>query len=394
MSSTAPIEFSPSSHELHDDPYPTYARLRVDAPLYYSERHDFWTLSRYDDIENALLEPHVFSSLRYLGDETKTRTNATSPSMITMDPPRHDELRAIVNRAFTPRRIRDLEPRIRDIARELIEAFAESGRCDLYRDFSGPLPTTVIAELLGVPVSDREWFKEKSTDIISNLVPEQVGDGGSNNSSELGVYLAGVFEEKRRKPGDDLMSALLEADIDGVKLTTVELAGFAVLLLIAGNETTTNLISNATQQLDRFPDERRRLIESPSLLKTASEEFRRYDSPVQGLERWVASDVEVRGRKLRRGARVFLLLASGNRDEQQFPEPERFDITRTPNRHLAFGFGTHFCLGASLARLEARVAWEELFARFSDFEIEGPCERLHSGIIRGLLSVPVALEGR
>ena len=211
---------------------------------------------------------------------------------------------------------------------------------------------------------------------------------------ELAAYLGDMFDEKRRRPGDDLMSALLAAEIDGRRLERPELLGFAFLLLFAGNETTTNLISNATVLLDRFPDQRRLLADNPALIPTAVEEFLRFDSPVQGIDRIVAEDVRVQGQSLRRGDKVFLMLASANRDERRIPDPERFDVRREPNRHLAFGLGGHFCLGASLARLEARVVWEELLARVGEFTVAGPTERLRSGIFRGLLALPIEFEAR
>jgi cytochrome P450 len=315
------------------------------------------------------------------------------PMMILMDPPAHDELRTLVNRAFTPRRIAQLEPRVRQIARELIDGFAERGRCDLFAEFSAPLPTTVIAELLGVPAAEREMFKQASTAVVAAAGPGGGGGmeaaGGAAANRQLAEYLAHQLEEKRRRPGDDLLSALLEAEVDGRKLTLLEQLGFAILLLIAGNETTTNLVSNATLLLDRHPEQRARLLRDPALIPTAVEEFLRYDSPVQGLERDLAADAVVQGQKIPAGSKVFLLLAAANRDPRRIPDPQRFDVARQPNRHLAFGFGTHFCLGASLARLETRVAWEELLARIPDFRVSGPVERLHSGVIRGLLSVPL-----
>jgi hypothetical protein len=388
------FDFNPHSHELHEDPYPVYREMRARHPIFRSERHGFWAVSRHADVAEALLQPHVFSSIRSLA-EAPGDPSVAMPMMILMDPPGHDELRALVNRGFTPRRIAQLEPRIRAIATDLIDAFLERGSCDLWADLAAPLPTTVIAELLGVPAEDHQMFKEKSTAMVAAAGPVAAGTGGYEGASaarELSAYLAGVFEAKRRRPGDDLMSALLAAEMDGRKLTPGELVGFAVLLLVAGNETTTNLICNAAVNLDRHPEELARLAANPSLVPVAVEEFLRFDPPVQGVERFMAEDVVFLGERLRRGDRVYLMIASANRDERVVPEPDRFDVTRSPNRHLSFGFGTHFCLGASLARLEARVVWEEILARFPDFRVAGPLKRLHSGVIRGLLQVPLEFE--
>jgi hypothetical protein len=389
------LDFNPHSHELHEDPYPVYREMRARHPLLRNAQHGFWAVSRWDDVVEALLRPHVFSSQRSLAATAATDPGVAMPMMILMDPPGHDDLRTLVNRGFTPRRIAQLEPRIRAIATDLIDRFVEKGSCDLWADLAAPLPTTVIAELLGVPKEDHEMFKAKSTAMVAAAGPVSSGAGGYEGASaahELAAYLAGVFEAKRRRPGDDLMSGLLAAELDGRKLTPGELVGFAVLLLVAGNETTTNLICNAAVQLDRHPDQHARLVKDPALVPVAVEEFLRFDPPVQGLERFMAEDVDFLGERLRRGERVYLMLASANRDERAIPDPDRFDVARSPNRHLSFGFGTHFCLGASLARLEARVVWEEILARFPEFRVAGPTERLHSGVIRGLLKVPLEFQ--
>jgi cytochrome P450 len=258
----------------------------------------------------------------------------------------------------------------------------------------------VIAEMLGVPVSDHEWFKQKSIE-VAQFDPAKLRAAAEDRDPmqalgpalELGAYLAERLAERRASPRDDLLSALLEAEIDGEKLTDAETVGFAFLLLVAGNETTTNLISNAAINLDRHPDERRKLVDDPSLIGRAVEECLRFDSPVQGLARTLTRDVKLHGTPIPKGEQVLLLFASANRDDRRIPDPERFDVTRDPNPHLAFGFGAHYCLGANLARLEARVAFEELLARFPRYRMtETRVERLKSGPIRGALRLPVALE--
>ena len=292
-----------------------------------------------------------------------------------------------MNRSFTPRRITELEPRVREIATRLIDAFLSRGSCDLFAEFSAPLPTAVIAALLGVPESDSEFFKQKSTAVVAAAGP--VGGEGAQAAYELAAYLAQIFEAKRKQPADDLMSDLLAAEVGGRRLTQGELVGFAVLLLIAGNETTTNLISNGTVLLDQHPDARRLLAREPARISAAVEEMLRFDPPVQGLERRLTREYTLQGQRLEAGDKVFLLVASANRDPRRIERPELFDVARSPNRHLSFGWGTHFCLGASLARLEARVAFEELLGRLPEFRVSGPVERLHADVIRGLLALPI-----
>jgi len=384
------INYDPYSDSFHEDPYPVYRELRDTAPVYHHPEQGFWAISRYEDVAAALMRPQVFSSKRFLGPPPPSDPSSLMPIMVVLDPPRHDELRSLVNRAFTPQRIAALEPHIRDITTDLVDSFIDSGRCDLFRDLAAPLPTIVIAELLGVPTEDREMFKEKSIAIAASVGP--AGVKNTDASFELAAYLSEVFTEKRKHPGDDLMSALLTTEINGRALSQEELMGFALLLLVAGNETTTNLISNATILLDRFPDQRARLLEDRSLIGSAVEEFLRFESPVQGVERLLTEDVVIQGQTIHRGEKVFLLLGAANRDEREIEDPDRFDVGRDPNPHLAFGFGAHFCLGASLARLELRVVWEEILARFPKFQVVQPVERLHSATFRGMLSVPLELD--
>jgi hypothetical protein len=315
------------------------------------------------------------------------------PLLITTDRPRHTQLRALVSRAFTPRRIALLERRIRAIAGGLLDNVKGRREFDLVREFSGPLPTIVIAELLGVPAEDQEWFKEKSTAVaqFDPTAPREASARQMGPAVELGQYLAAVLARRRSEPRDDLLSALLAAEIDGERLSDVELIGFGFLLLVAGNETTTNLISNAAILLDRHRDQRRLLIEDSARIPTAVEEFLRYDSPVQGLARTTTAPVTLHGVTMPEGSKVLLLFGAANHDERVIADAERFDVLRDPNPHVAFGFGAHFCLGANLARLEARVAFEELLARLPDYHMAGTTVERHcSGPIRGALSLPIA----
>jgi hypothetical protein len=396
------MQFDPYDPELHQDPYPVYRQLREEFPVHYEPNRNFFVLSRYDDVAAALQDSELYCSEEGITvglDLAAAETDGVDvmravPLLIMMDGERHKKLRSLVNRAFTPRRIGALEPRIRKIAGELLDDFCHTERADLVSQFSAPLPTTVIAELLGIPTADRDFFKQKSTEIaqFDPAKPQGVHPASDHGPAvELASYLTNQLDERRAQPRDDLLSALLAAEVDGEKLSPQELLGFAFLLLVAGNETTTNLISNAAVLLDRHPDERRKLIRDPALLPTAIEEFLRFDPPVQGLARTTTRDTEVRGTPIPKGSKVLLLFASANRDEAHFPEPERFDVLRQPNHHLAFGFGSHFCLGSSLARLEARVAFEELLERLPDYRLlEDRVERLCSGPIRGAVRLPIA----
>jgi hypothetical protein len=390
------LRFDPYDPALHADPYPVYRRLRDEFPVHYEARRDFYTLSRWDDVQAALGDPATYCSGQgvAVGVDLPPPGLRAAPLLIMMDDPRHRQLRGLVSRAFTPRRVAELEPRIRKIAAQLADALAQAAAPDLVRDFSAPLPTIVIAELLGVDSSEQRWFKERSTQLtqFDPARPQGLHPGAAlGPAMELARYLARALDERRREPRDDLLSALLEAQIEGERLAQEELIGFAFLLLVAGNETTTNLISNAAILLDRHPDQRRLLLEDPARIEAAVEEFLRYDSPVQGLARTTTRPVRVHGVEIPEGKKVLLLFASANRDERRIPDPDRFDVLREPNPHLAFGFGTHFCLGASLARLEARVAFEELLARLPGYRVlPGPIARLCSGPIRGALRLPIA----
>jgi cytochrome P450 len=395
------VDFDPWNPELHQDPYPVYRRLRDEFPVHHNPRMRFWTLSRYDDVLAALQAPDLYISGKgvYVGvpDYEEANLTASVPLLITTDRPRHTRLRALVSRAFTPRRVALLEHRIRAIARGLLDDVKGMPAFDLVREFSGPLPTIVIAEMLGVPAEDQEWFKEKSI-AVAQFDPTTIRDREAaaqqaGPAIELGQYLAEVLAQRRNEPREDLLSALLAAEIDGERLSDAELIGFGFLLLVAGNETTTNLISNAAILLDRHRDQRRLLLEDPKRISGAIEEFLRYDSPVQGLARTTTAPVTLHGVTIPAGGRVLLLFGSANHDERVIADAARFDVLRDPNPHLAFGFGAHFCLGANLARLEARVAFEEFLPRLPDYRMtETRVERHCSGPIRGALRLPIATQ--
>ncbi len=393
------MNFDPYDPKLHEDPYPVYRRLRDDFPLHHNEEMNFWTLSRYDDVAAALRAPDLYISSKGIavGIDVPDGGGAapTVPLLIMMDGEEHKQLRALLSGAFSPRRMAALEPAIRKIAVEAIDELSAAENPDLVLNFSNPLPTIVIAELLGVPSADREQFKLWSNAItqFDPAKPEGIHPSADTGpAAELAGYLVNVIDERRKTPGDDLLSRLLAVEVGGRKLSQSELLGFAFLLLVAGHETTTNLISNAAILLDQFPEERKKLIDEPSRIGNAVEEFLRFDAPVQGLARTTTREVNLHGATIPEGDQVLLLFASANRDERRIDNPDVFDVTRSSTDHLAFGFGKHFCLGSGLARLESRVAFEELLRRFPNYHLrDEKVERICSGPIRGALKLPIVL---
>ena len=385
--------YEPFSPELLADPYPIYKKLRDEAPVSYHPKLNFWTLSRFADVMQALQKPRLYSSAQGIAVGMDPQTTNLFEAVITMDPPRHTQMRTLVNRAFTPRRIAELAPRILEVATALIDDFIEKESCDLVGDFAAPFPTIVIAELLGVPTEDQKMFKENSNALVNQqrIAGELPDSARMAPILELAQYLNKVFDERRLQPREDLISALLAAEVDGQKLTQSEVTGFALLLLIAGNETTTNLLGNGFQLMHEYPDQRGRLVAMPEALPDAIEEFLRYDSPVPGLARTLTDDLDFRGHAFRSGQKVMLLYGSANRDERQFEAPDVFDTSRKPTQHLAFGFGTHFCLGASLARLEARIGFEQVLAHLPDYTLLEGAER-NAGGLRGFSHLPAAFK--
>jgi cytochrome P450 len=413
------IHFDPFEAEHRDDPYPAYARLRSESPVHRIEKRNAFAVSRYDDVAFVLRRVELFSSsamMRVLQSGFSTgvsplgtglkpdeamrlaemiRTLPINPmaamtarSLIASDPPVHGPMRSLVNRGFTPRKIAALEPRVRAIAREALDAVEEKGEIELIHDFAIPLPVRVIAELLGVEPERADDFKRWSDTSVASSTGAAVGYTPEmllRSFSELSTYMIGVIEERRRAPKDDLITTLTRAESGETALTPTEVVMFTLLLLVAGNETTTNLLGNTMLALLANPDQLALVQREPARIPALVEEALRYDGPIQFLVREALQDTEIGGTKIPKGAVVMPLLGSANRDEKQFPNGERFDVTRAPQGHLGFGFGNHFCLGASLARLETRVALEELLARFSRFErLEDRVEYIDSFLIRGL----------
>jgi len=389
-------EFDPYAYETHEDPYPIYADLRAHAPVYRNTRLGFAALSRHADVLAAFNDVARFSNALGVSlDPAATHPAARATmSFLAMDPPRHTRMRGLVSRAFTPRRIADLEPRVRELARQHLDRVVDDGRCDFVRDFAARLPMDVISEMLGVPEGDRDMLRGWADAVVHREDGMyDIPPTGMAAAAELLAYFAGVVAERRRQPCDDLSAALLTAEVEGDRLDDAEVVGFLFLMIIAGNETTAKLLGNALYWLWRNPEQRRAVDADPKLIPRWVEETLRYDGSTQALARTLTSDVELHGERLRAGDRVVLLIGSGNRDERVFPDADRFDVRRDTSDMLSFGHGLHFCLGAALARLESRVALEEVQARLHGWEIDpGGLKRIHSVNVRGFSSMPIEFE--
>ena len=383
------LGFDPTSAGFRRNPYPYYERLRAEAPVHLSA-FGFWTVARYDDVAHMLKTPEVFSSAG-MGGATMVGSGSAR-SIITSDPPAHTQMRNLVNRAFTPRMVADLEPSIREIARDLIDAVIAAGQMDVVRDLAVPLPVIVISRILGVDASRRDDFKRWSSAFISQF--QGAGEGAARDREEFLAYFREQIDERRARPKDDLISALVAAEDAEVALTPDEVAGFAMLLLVAGNETTTNLIANAMLALLEHPDQLAAVAGDAMPIPNMVEETLRYDAPVQFLFRRTTQETQLAGQTIPAANVVVPIFASANRDDARYPDAARFDITRNAQGHLAFGLGPHFCLGAPLARLEARIVFEELFSRTRNIarKEDAPPARIDSMFLRGLSALPVTFD--
>jgi cytochrome P450 len=379
------------SEEMRRDPFPLYAQLRSVSPVFHAAQFGMWMIFDYDGVKHAINDLETFSSAAH-------GSGKPFDWLIFSDPPRHTGLRAIVMRAFTPRVVANLEPRIQQLSRELLDPFIERGEIDLALDYAVPLPMLVIAEMLGIPIADRAMFKRWSDAILglANTLTggEEATQAAANYGAvtvEMDAYLVHLLEDRRTTPRDDLLTRLVAAEVEGERLTHREILGFFQLLLLAGSETTTNLINNAVLSLIEYPQQLERLRAAPELIPTAIEEVLRYRSPLQAVFRQTTREVTIAGRTIPRGQLVLLMLGSANRDPRHFPDPDRFDITRDPNPHIAFGHGPHFCLGAPLARLEARIALGDLLNRLNNIALASdepwpPRAALH---VHGPTSLPI-----
>ncbi|HEX4110230.1 MAG TPA: cytochrome P450 [Solirubrobacteraceae bacterium] len=394
------------------DPFPLLAELRESDPVHWSERHSAWLVTRYDDCVAAYADPRLSSDrvnplLAQLSDERRAQMGdllaRIADWMVTTDPPLHSRLRRLAGRAFNPPRIAALGDRIGQLVDELLDEFIGSGEQDLFAGFAYPLPATVIAEILGAPVEDRDRFRTWSDEVA--LVA--FGAGGDARAdrhqralagvTELYEYLHWLIERARASPGEDMLSALLEGDGSGEVLSDDEIASLGALMLFAGHETTSNLLSRIALALCQYPDERERLVRDPELAKKAVEEILRFDGPAKVLTRWVVEGHERLGRRIEAGQRVMIIGSSANRDPARFPEPDRLDLGRSPNPHIAFGKGIHACIGAQLARLEGRIGMMGMVRRLPGLQLADPAAELHwipSLASRGLERLDVEFDRR
>ena len=395
--------------EFKANPYPFYARLRAEAPVHrmtLPTKETGWLITRYDDAATVLKdERFAKDTANAMTPEQAARRawfrklfRALKHNMLNQDPPNHTRLRALVHKAFTPRLIEQMRDRIQALTDELLDKVESRGRMDLIRDYALPLPTTIIAEMLGVPAADRHAFHRWSNALMSAAASTWGLLRAIPNVWTFLRYIRKVVKKRRADPRDDLVSALARAEEAGDTLSEEELLAMVMLLLVAGHETTVNLIGNGTLALLEHPGQMARLRSDPALIRPALEELLRFASPVEmATERYAREDVTIGGVTIPRGEMVFAVIASANRDERQFADPDRLEITREPNRHLAFGLGAHFCLGAPLARLEGQIAINTLLRRCPDLRLAVTPDALRwrrGLLLRGLEALPVTFDGQ
>ena len=391
------LAYNPATPRNTQDPYPAYAALRERSQAHRSRLMNAWIFGRYPDVEIILRDWQRFSN-----DGRKARTpgrrsvipDPGTPTMLSLDPPDHRRLRALVSKAFTPRAVNALEAHIRSLMHELLDAVGDLSGFDLMETVARPLPVIVIAEMLGVPPEDRPQFRgwsDRRARLLEPTISDEERVDAMRATEDLDAYFTPIVKERRAEPRDDILSGLARAEEEGDRLDERELLTMLRLLLVAGNETTVNLIGNGMLALLRHPEQLQRLRDDPSLIPAAVEELLRYDSPVQLDLRRVVEDCEVNGFPLKQGDDLVLLIGGANRDPDQFENPDDLDIGREQTSHISFGRGVHACIGAPLARLEGRIAIEVLLERFSSIRLSGPPPRFRPSIVlRGLESLPVA----
>ena len=378
-------------------PHDMFALLRAEAPVFrHAEANGgpgFWVVTKYADLVTVSKNHQTFCSSRgtNINDLPPQELSQVQLLMLNMDPPAHSKFRRLVSQGFTPRMVNRLEPHIRDLARGIVDAVAAKGECDFVTDVAAELPLQVIVEFLGVPLADRHKVFEWSNRLIGFDDPEfQTSlDDGKLAAAEMYMYANQLAEARKDQPRDDLVSVLMRGEIDGERLTEQEFDSFFLLLAVAGNETTRNLISGGMLALIEHREQYERLLDNPNLVPLAVEEMLRWVSPVMYFRRTATRDTELRGQAIPKGDKVVMFYPSANRDEEVFPRADQFDVGRTPNEHVAFGIGEHFCLGANLARLEIRIMFEELLRRLPDITLAGPVSRLRSNFINGIKRMPV-----
>ena len=374
------------------DPYPAYRELRATAPVCWNDVTKFWALLKYEDIRFVSSSPALFTSTKGITiPDLAMPSPVQEGSLIFSDPPRHRQLRKLINSGFTRRRVAVLEPKIREIVRGILDGIEPGSVHEFAEEIAAPLPTRMIAELIGAPPDDWEQFRAWSDAATGTADPEIELDWFVA-MGQLFEYFQKLIAARRAEPRNDLLSVLAEAEIDEHRLTDEDLLNFAFLLLVAGNETTRNLIALGTLALISHPGQRRLLVENPALIPSAVEEMLRWNSPVVHMARTAVADVEIRGQRIAEGDVVVMLYGSANRDEDVFgSDSEEFKVTRHPNPHIAFGCGEHSCLGAQLARLEASLMFDELLRRFPKLELVGVVDRMRATMIPGVKRMPVRL---
>jgi cytochrome P450 len=398
------VGFNPLSASVLDDPYPAYKQLRDRDPVHRSRLVRGWVLSRFQDISAVLRDPR-FSVNRTLAFERGTGIQdkqdfgpfftSLDRTILLRDPPDHTRLRSLVSKAFTPRAVEQMRPRIQELLDELLEPIAARGSMDAVQDLANPLPVIVIAEMLGARPQDRVRFKAWSHLVARGVEPVldlRLIRGADQATLEMDEYFREIIRQRRADPREDLISRLISVEEEGDRLSEDEMLAFCNLLLVAGNETTTNLIGNGLLALLRNSEQFQRLQNDPSLAETAVEELLRFDSPVQLTGRVALEDLEIGGKQIAQHSLVVTLLGAANRDPNEFADPDRLDIGRAENRHLAFGMGIHFCLGAPLARAESQIVFRTLAERFPGMALAGPPKRRTTITLRGLESLPVRLS--
>jgi cytochrome P450 len=386
MSETAAFTYDPYTKAFQKRAHEVYRELRDQHPVYHNPERGIWAISRFEDVWQSTLDLDVLTT------EGIEEAELLLPMLNFLDPPRHDRLRALVSRAFTHRRVQEMEPRIRSLAPELLDEIDPAKDCDLLESFTEPLPGRVIAEMIGVPPERRATFLSHTRAMLRTDPTKSITETIRDPSERIYAEFGQLLEERRRERQDDLMSALVDAEIDGERLGDDEILGFCYQLIVAGNDTTTALIGNGVVLLAEHADQRALLAKEPGAIPNAIEEMLRYEAPAQALPRRSRRTLELHGQRIPEGERVLLVWAAANLDEREFDEPERFDVTRKIRRHLGFGHGIHFCLGASLARLEARIAFEELLERHPDYALREEPGWITSRWARAHGSLPIHLE--
>lgn len=388
---------NPYDWSFHEDPYPIYKQLRDEAPVYYNEDLNFYALSRHKDVENSLKNWQVFSNKAGVALESIDADPSKVFFILGMDPPRQTAVRGILRKVFTPRRVAELEPTLQEMSRKYIEAFDTSGDVEFIEAFAGKVPMDLISEMIGVPEADRDMIRGWANDLMERVdgkpeIPKKAIEGSMNL---LGYFDAMVKERKRGLGGEDLTTAVLEAQLDGERLSEQDVVSFLFLMSVAGNETTTKLLANALYWGQQYRDQFSLLQADPGRTADWVEETARYDNSSQILFRVTNSAVKLHDVTIPEGGKVAMLIGSANRDERAFTNPDIFDINRDFGNTLSFGKGVHFCLGAALARMEGRVCLEELFKVYKDFEVdEDSLVRVHSGNVRGFSAMKARFIAR